>query len=384
MSSSTEGVSATYVFNQYYWDFLKKVKENAKKQKDNSRTARNVLRNIKKNYMSFDKMSPDHMAFFREHAIDAWNEYISLDSIEKTVAYFQKSTHAHEDADTENTERAILIYKDEISLEQIAKLLESESILVHQYFTLFGLLCDESTDVNTLLQLMKQFKLDDDLLGKLKALPEGKLQSSLIRLYNVFEHLLPSKNLFAELESTTLGKLAKEIMDDINIDELQNSVQPDMLQGNIMDIFTKQDGGLSKIISSVSQKMVSKMASGEIQQEDLLKDALSVASKLPGLMPGGMGGELGKMGEMLSQMTGGGSSSGGGFDISSLMNMMGGLGGLGGAKPSKKAMHNPGKTAMAKQRINSEMKRQKVLNKMRQQLNDKKKNVDGQIEDTDS
>lgn len=368
---SSEGLSTTYVFNQYYWDFLKKIKDSAKKKKDTSKHAKTVLRTIRDNYQSFDKLVPEHIMFFKEHAFKTWEAYQAC-TVEEALKMFEQEQHS-----------ACILYKN-ISLGDIVKVLKDEPVLLHQYFTLFGLLCTDEVNVRDLLTLMKQFKLTDDLKMKLEALPEGNLQTALMRLYEIFEKLTKSSSLFEELEQTTLGKLAKEIMDDINIDELQKSVNPEALQGNLMDMFTNQDGGLAKIISTVSQKMVSKMASGEIQQEDLLKDALNVATKLPGMLPGGMGGDLANMGSMLSSLSGGlgggkGSPGTGGFDISSLMGMLNGMN-VGGQKVTKKHMNQAGRSGMVKTRLSSEMKRQKVAEKLRKQLDGKKKNLDGQLE----
>jgi hypothetical protein len=370
--ASSEGLSSNYVFNQYYWDFLKKVKDVAKKKKETSKHAKTVLRTIRDNYQSFDKLSTEHIAFFKEHAYLTWESYQTC-TVDNAVTYFDK----------ENS--TCFVYK-QITLNDIAKVLQSEPVLLHQYFTLFGLISTDTIDVHVLLSLMKQFKLNDELKAKLDALPEGTLKTALVRLYEIFEKLTKdTSNVFAEIEQTTLGKLAKEIMDEINLDDLQQSVSPDLLQGNIMDMFTKQDGGLAKIISTVSQKMVSKMASGEIQQEDLLKDALNVATKLPGMMPGGMGQDFSKMGDLLSTLSSGlGGSSGGpgNFDISSLMNMMTGMN-MGGKKVSKKHVQQAGRSGLAKTKLSSEMKRQRVAEKLRKQLDDKKKNLDGQLEKDD-
>lgn len=372
--ASSEGLSSNYVFNQYYWDFIKKVKDFAKKKKESSKHAHTVLRTIRDHYQSFDKLSLEHRTFFKEHAYTVWESYQTC-PIEEAVTFFGKEDSGK-----------CFVFK-QITLNDIERVVKSEPVLLHQYFTLFGLLCTDTIDVHGLLGLMKQFKLNDDLKLKLEALPEGTLRTSLTRLYDIFDKLSKSSsnsNLLEEIEQTTLGKLAKEIMDEINLDDLQKSVNPEMLQGNLMDMFTKQDGGLAKIISTVSQKMVSKMASGEIQQEDLLKDALSVATKLPGMMPGGMGNDFAKMGDLLSTLSSGlggssGGGSGGNFDISSLMNMMTGMN-IGGQKVSKKQMNQAGRSGLAKTKLSSEMKRQRVAEKLRKQLDDKKKNLDGQLE----
>ena len=47
--------SRVYVFNQYYLDLLKRVKNSAKKFKEKSKSAKNVLTSVKSNYSTFDK-----------------------------------------------------------------------------------------------------------------------------------------------------------------------------------------------------------------------------------------------------------------------------------------------------------------------------------------
>jgi hypothetical protein len=295
--------------------------------------------------------------------------------------FFEAEPHVH-----------TVLLKGDLTLGQLYRCLAAhEKILLHQYFTLFGILSDDMTDVPSLLVLMKQFKLNKELNEKLAALPEESgIKTPLVRLYAVYESLsaTPSNPFLDEIEHTSLGKLAKEIMSEVNLDDLQ----PDMLTsgGGLMDMLTGGgaggNGGLAKIISTVSQKMVSKMSSGELNQEDLLKDALGVAAKLPAMMPGGMGADLSKMGDMLSMLSGAaGSASGknsrtapGGFDLSSLMSMMGGLGG-GAGMPNltKKQMEKASRDGRVKSKLSSEMKRQKLAEKLRKKVEERNKAAGG-------
>ena len=58
-----------YIFNQYYIELLKACKNNAKSAKDiqgaRGKMARDLLRAVKKHYSSFDKLSPEHIEFFK-------------------------------------------------------------------------------------------------------------------------------------------------------------------------------------------------------------------------------------------------------------------------------------------------------------------------------
>jgi hypothetical protein len=153
-------------------------------------------------------------------------------------------------------------------------------------------------------------------------------------------------SLLSELENTTLGRLAKEIMNDVNVDEIQES----MGDGDILKAFSDPNGKMSKLIGTVTQKMVSKLASGELKQDSLLNDAMKLAGALPGGGGGGMFDQIGKM----ASMFGGGGGDEDGFDIASMMkNMMGGGknmggGGSGGSRGSRAVVNSAALTRNVK------------------------------------
>lgn len=135
---------------------------------------------------------------------------------------------------------------------------------------------------------------NEELLSKLKHL----LNLHKKKTIHKFEENLK------EIEQTSLGSLAKEILKDINVDDLQNTLAgggDSMNIGNLFSALQDSNNGLGKVINTVSQSMISKLSSGQINQEELLKDAMSLATKLPGMLPGGMGSQLGNIGSMLQQ-----------------------------------------------------------------------------------
>ena len=368
-----KAVSSVYVFNQYYWDFIKKIRDLAKQRRETHDDSRRILKVLKENYGVFDKLSEEHREWVRDHWMvsNGWVAY-QTEPLETVLDFFQKDASSN-----------IPLFKGPLTLGQLDALIQkapmAEKYLLHQYLTLFGILCMPEVDASSLLLLMKQFKINAELKGKLEALPdESGLKVPLMRLYGVFEQITAktSNPILDEIEQTSLGKLAKEIMSDVNMDDLG----PDLLSGNLMDMFTKGgEGGLGKIISSVSQKMVSKISSGELQQEELLKDAVSVASKLPSMIPGGLGGDLSKMGDLLSMFSGGSGSRGGpegptapgGFDLSSMMSMFQGMN-FGGQNISKKKMKQAGTEGRVKTKLSSDMKRQRTAEKLRKKLDERR------------
>jgi hypothetical protein len=148
------------------------------------------------------------------------------------------------------------------------------------------------------------------------------------------------------LKDTTIGKIAKEIIDDIDLTKIKQSISD---EGDIFKAIAKPDSGFGELFTNVSQKMSNKISSGELSQEAIFKDAMKFASLLPGMLG-----------------SGGGSANGGGFDMEAMMNMMsmmnnmsGGSGGGGGGKKSRTGVNNQAlKNLMKKQQL-----KQKLNNK---------------------
>ena len=82
------------------------------------------------------------------------------------------------------------------------------------------------------------------------------------------------------MENTTLGQLAKEILEDVDINKLQKSMGED---GDVLKSLGDPNSGFSDIITNVSQKMATKISSGELNQENLMKDAMKFATMMPGM-----------------------------------------------------------------------------------------------------
>ena len=320
-----------HVFNQYYFDLLKKLKDCARSNK--SVVGRATLKAIKDNYGSYDKGSGQ----YRDAFIDG--------SAEAREAWLVASADAATRKDwlatpvTENTH----IFTG-VSFKDAVKVLKNSKTVLH-YFALlciFGQSDLADDEVSTLVALLKGLKDHEAFATSVTALE----CSDITKANLAFIVALQRENLeqahdavsdtMKDLESTSLGKLAKEIMSDVNVEELHQSISG---EGDILKALSNPDGGLAKLMSTVSQKMISKMASGEIQQETLLQDAIKFSSQLQNMMPGGgagaAGAGLGDLGAMMSQvqnlasMMGSGDGGDGGIDLSKIMEMMGGLGGGG-------------------------------------------------------
>lgn len=366
---------AVFVFNQYYWDLLKKCKDRAKQQKETSKPARNILRAIRSNYMSFDKSSREHL--------DAFKAALACDSFWET--YTTKTLEEIEALEFEGA--ASLQVFNGISLADLCQVMQ-HTYLLHQYVSLLGLLTTVE-DPKPLVDTVKSFTEDEKYAAALESITDAATKAVVERLHTLYKrntHISMDSGL-RDIENTSLGKLAKEIMDEVNVDELQKTLGG----GNIAEVF-QNPSGLTNLLSTVSQKMVSKMASGELKQEQLLQDAVNIATKLPSMLPGGMSKDFANIGNILGNLTSmmgatGGAGAGAAdgdtaddepsssgmsgapdlsnFDLGAMASMMSNL------------MKQPkAKTHAATARMNSEMKRQALAKKLKKRLDAQKKAQD--------
>jgi len=399
----------TNVFNQYYFAFLRRLRDKAREKKDDDKVSRNLIRAIKNHYLNYDKDSEEYIDYY----LDQFKDRVPFEG--KTVAEFEKYLNT-------DSVQEICIYKD-ISLKSISKVLDNKSF-TNGYFLIlkiFGrkaenVLSDE--DVNSIVEILKKkdekdFNYEENV-EKLTSGDgingNGAIVKDLLTLFKLTQESTNQsirgdfQNTFKELEDTSLGKLAKEIMEDIDLVELENSLGN---SDNIFQALSNPQGGLSKLLGTVSQKMISKMASGELKQENLLQDAMKFSSKLQS--GGGMGAGspfgdissmMGKVQEMASAFNtdseGTGSGGGGleglggpggpGFDMSALQSMMQNMAGTmaGGHRPQSRAGAGAGAGAGGGRQIavnNPAMDRIVKAKQLRKKLEERRKKSSTKVEE---
>lgn len=392
-----------YIFNQFYFDLLKKVKTEAKKKKENSKEARDVLRAIKNSYSSYETGSVEYIQKFEDTmTAEFWEKYYecSLETVDKFVL-----------SDVATTS---FVYHN-ISVAMIMVCLQ-DAFIVHHYLTIFAILMENMSndDTTKALTMLKNFK-NKDISSEFDTIVNENARKWIVRLYNVYTQQMANVfgNQFADIEQTSLGKLAKEIMEEVDLSTIQNSISN---EGDILKSLTDPNSGIASLLGTVSQKMISKLASGEIKQENLLEDAMKFATKLPALGGGGAGAgagglasllggggggagglDFGKMTSMMQNMMGmmgglgggddDGASGSGGMDMGALMNMMQGMMGGNGAKAKRSMANNPKATAAystAKTMSNSARKAaqiQKIRQKIeKRKTKETKENIPDQVE----
>lgn len=348
--------ATTFIFNQYYIDFLKRIKNVAKESKDASSTAKAIYKAVKEHYSTLDKTSDEYRTYVNDVITEeVWDQYPSDQWLQDN--------------------KELQLYKD-ITLGNIAKLMDDE-YLCHHFVTVFYIFrnTDLSDDVSSQVVKILQSVDGKELFNELQDEKIKKVLGSLreLRDKKIKEKAGIDMNF---IEDTTLGKLAKEILEDVDVGKLQKSMQNN---NDILKAIGDPDSGFADIITNVSKKMATKISSGELKQENLIQDAMKFASIMPNLF-----GNSGNAGAAPRNRPGSAKQP----DLSNIMSMMssmmggegaGGMGGAGGLEEllrAAKGHAGAGTTAggKAKKVFNeSALKKIAKAKKLKKKLHDKKK-----------
>lgn len=311
--------SSTIIFNQYYYDLLTKIRTIAKKHKEHSSTAKKILEVVKENYKEFDKSSDDYVKFLNENCNDDfWKSYLEVNK-EECDDWLKK-----------DEVKSVCLFK-EICIGDITKLLR-DNFMCHHYLSVFYIFKNEMNDESaaTILKILQtfdeEFEMENEefkkVIERLNAIKTEKVKEG------------ASFDGMDNLKDTTIGKIAKEIIQDVNIDKLKQSISNN--EGDIFKALANPENGLGELFSTVGSKVTDKISSGELNQDAIMKDAMKFASLLPSMF-GNAGG-------------GGGGGDEGGFNMADMMKMMSAMNGMGGGakRGSKTAINKQGLRNLAK------------------------------------
>ena len=330
-----------FVFNQYYIDFIKKLKQVAKKKKsemeDKANTddvsyifSKKVMKSIKSNYITLNKSSDEYILYVNSLPFEFWNSYAELDDSLPESWFIEEHVN--------NVE----LYEN-ISIESIRKLIDDD-YLCHHFLTVFYLFKD-TLDDETVKKYVTIFQgsFNKELIEDI----ENEKHKKIIKRLNELKtkHLKSKSGIdMSSIEDTTLGKLAKEILEDVDIDKLQKSISDN---GDILKAIGDPDSGFSELITNVSRKMATKISNGELKQENILQDAMKFAANIPGLFgnstdnsSSSSGNKQPDMASMMSMMSTMMNNKEG---MDAMKNMMGGMG-----KPKKNTRQTYDKNAYKK------------------------------------
>lgn len=301
-----------FIFNQYYIDFLKRIKEVAKTKKETCEVSKEYLKSIKENYQTLDKSSEEYIDFLNSSITEEiWSKYLD------------------EDIDWIEENKEICIFKN-VPLKNIIAILE-DNFLCHHFICVFYIFRKELTEEEaTKIVNLLQTPNSKDLMEEIQSEDIKKVLTKLNNLRN--EKLKEKSGIDMKfIEDTSLGKLAKEILEDIDVGKLQKSLGEN---GDVLKAIGDPDSGFADVIANVSRKMATKISNGDLKQENLIQDAMKFASVMPNLFGGPASGskkqpDMSNIINMMSSMMGGGGND----DFSKMFSQMGGATASKGSKP---------------------------------------------------
>lgn len=282
-------MSSVFIFNQYYIDLLKRIKSHCKENKTDDNSSR-ILKKIKSTYSTLDKSSQEYIDFVNNQiSEDEWKCFLEND-------------------DWLKNNQTVQLY-NEISLDDITKLFDDDYLQLHFLSVFYIFRTEREEEENSTIVKILQSP-DDEQTEQLK---DDNIKKVILRLSKTRNEKVKEKSGLDMkfIEDTTLGKLAKEIIKDIDVGKMQKSIDE---KGDVLKAIGDPESGFAEIITSVSQKMANKISNGELKQENIIQDAVKLASAMPGMMGGmgGMGGQdknsdmpdLSSMMQMMSSMMG--------------------------------------------------------------------------------
>jgi len=280
-----------YVFNQYFLTFIKSVKKSAKSVKDKNQNAREMLKTINLSYNTYDNKSNQYIESFNIIFTDFIMDPLVNCSNEEANEWILKNEH--------------LNLLNNISIKQIKTILK-KNVSLQQFLLIFYLFKNSDLTeqhIKSIIANLKGTSEENDYPEKYKLIVQK------ISEINILEKTGLSMD---DIEDSSIGRLAKEIVEDVDIENIKKSINEN---GDILSALSDPDNGIGNLISEVTQKMASKLKNGEIKQDELLKDALGMAGKLPGFTGGGDNNntpDIGNIMKMMSGMMGSGGGGGGG------------------------------------------------------------------------
>lgn len=342
-------MTSKQVFNQYYIDLIKRLKSVCKKTETPTPLTKKIIKSIRENYHTVDKSSDEYITFCKENiSEELWDSYIEIEEIEEANKWF-------DDKDE------IFLYKN-ISLKDIKNLV-NDVYLQHHFTSVFYIFKDELANETTALIIKLLQGIDKTV--SIDDIENEKIKKLLERLTTIRKNEFKNKTGIdmKGIENTTLGKLAKEILEDVDVEKLQKSIGEN---GDILKAIGNPDSGFSDLITNVSRKMADKISNGELKQENLLSDAMQFASIMPGLFGGANTASSDTSNKSSKQP-----------DMSNIMNMMSSMmGGAGGGKNNDmlKAMAamgamNKGSKKTKTSFNTSAIKKKAAASKLRSKLN---------------
>lgn len=250
---NTSQKKVAYAFNKFYLNFLTDLKsynEDFKKQ-------------VKANFKVFDKTSLDHVDAFKRQM----KEQKPDDEVELLPGLTLRAAVDAVEGDKE-TVKILMSY-------------------VYIFKALAHIYEDNDEALDTILSIIHKIKAGEDVSMDIDVVVDDDLRGHLEHLADTLDAKV--EDAMKMFENSMIGNLAKEISEEINVQDLNVENPADLL--NFESLMSGSNNVLGNIVSKVSNKIQSKIADGQLNQADLVGEAMNLISMLNTTTgAGGMGG----------------------------------------------------------------------------------------------
>lgn len=227
-------------FNTFFISFLRELKFMSSEFKDI----------IKKNYRTIDKSNVSYIDTFKNNITK--EEIINKDFKNKYIF-------------------------EHISVEKLYNSIDdTNKITLMNYLYIFSIIilfykdytpADEANFVK-IITIVADIQNNKNVQEELDTIIDDDIKELIISLKYSTENEM-------NIENSTIGSLAKEIADEIDVSDLQNIEDPSDIFKCMMN-FNDENNILGNIIKTVSNKVNQKLTSGELDQAQLFKEAMSM------------------------------------------------------------------------------------------------------------
>lgn len=238
-----------YAFNKFYLNFLNDIKSYNDEFK----------KHVKANFKVFDKTTAAHIEAFRASEAASGEKDDSIELL-PGLTYGEVLLGA-------DSEKAINI--------------------LQSYFYIFKVLAhiyedDDESFLETILAIVQKIKAGEDVASDIEVIVDDDLRGYLADLQRVLtENNEPAPSVedtMKMFENSMIGSLAKEISEEINVKDLNVENPAELL--NFESLVSGSNNILGNIVSKVSNKIQSKITTGELNQTDLIGEAMSLITML--------------------------------------------------------------------------------------------------------
>lgn len=251
-SETTIHKKVAYAFNKFYLNFLNDLKSYDDDFK----------KHVKSKFKVFDKTSVSHIQTFRE-------ELSKADDDIEMVPGLTLQTILDNIEDSENT----AIVKSYLYI-----------------FKILGSLYDDTDDLvlEKILDIIRKIKEGADVSAEIDEVVDDDLRTNLALLQislSTDDNKANIDDTMKMFENSMIGSIAKEISEEINVNDLNIKDPSDLL--NMKNLGSEHGNVLGNIVSKVSTKIQSKITEGKINQSDLISEAMGMIGMLNSSMGAG-------------------------------------------------------------------------------------------------